>query len=191
VPYIDWTPFFQTWELKGSYPAILADSVVGESARRLFADAQALLEHLVGGGERLLQARAVLGLVPANALGDDVEIYSGEDRRTVRAVMHGIRQQFEKGPGRPNLCLSDFVAPKESGKRDWIGAFAVTAGIGLDQVVAGFERDHDDYASIMAKALADRLAEALAERLHERVRQEFWGYAAEEQFDHAALVAER
>ncbi len=190
VPYIDWTPFFQTWELKGSYPAILEDSVVGESARTLFADARALLERLVG-RERLLHARAVLGLFPANAVGDDVEIYSGEDRRTVRAVMHGIRQQFEKGPGRPNLCLSDFVAPKESGKRDWIGAFAVTAGIGLDRVVAAFERDNDDYASIMAKALADRLAEALAERLHERVRKEFWGYAAEEKLDTAALVAER
>jgi 5-methyltetrahydrofolate--homocysteine methyltransferase len=190
VPYIDWTPFFQTWELKGSYPAILEDSVVGEPARKLFADGRALLERLVG-RERLLQARAVLGLFPTNALGDDVEIYTGEDRKTVRAVMHGIRQQFEKGPGRPNLCLADFIAPKESGKRDWIGAFAVTAGVGLDRVVAAFERDHDDYASIMAKALADRLAEALAERLHERVRREFWGYAAEEQLDTAALVAER
>jgi 5-methyltetrahydrofolate--homocysteine methyltransferase len=191
VPYIDWTPFFQTWELKGSYPAILEDSVVGKPARTLFADARALLERLLAGGERRLHARAVLGLFPANALGDDVEIYSGEDRRTVRAVMHGLRQQFEKGPGRPNLCLADFVASKESGKRDWIGAFAVTAGVGLDQVVAAFERDNDDYASIMAKALADRFAEALAERLHERVRREFWGYAAEEKLDPAALVAER
>ena len=189
VPYIDWTPFFQAWELKGSYPAILEDSVLGEQARKLFADAQALLQRIVG--ERLLGARAVLGLFPANAVGDDVRIYTGEDRATVRAVMRGLRQQFEKGPGRPNLCLADFVAPQESGKADWVGAFAVTAGVCLEALCAAFERDNDDYSSILAKALADRLTEALAERLHERVRTEFWGYVPEERLDRAALVDER
>jgi 5-methyltetrahydrofolate--homocysteine methyltransferase len=189
VPYIDWTPFFQAWELKGSYPAIFEDSSVGETARKLFADAQALLQRLVR--ERAIRARAVVGLFPANAVGDDIEIYGGEDRARVRAVAHGLRQQFEKGPGRPNLCLSDYVAPRESGKADWIGAFAVTAGIGVDEVCAAFERDHDDYGSILTKALADRLTEALAERLHERVRTELWGYAPDERHDAAALVAER
>ena len=189
VPYIDWTPFFQAWELKGSYPAIFEDSTVGEAARKVFADAQALLERIVA--ERLVQARAVVGLFPANAVGDDIEIYTGEDRTKARAVLRGLRQQFEKGPGRPNLTLSDYVAPKDSGKPDWVGAFAVTAGHGLDAVCAAFERDHDDYSSILAKALADRLTEALAERLHERVRSEFWGYAPEEKNDVAALVAER
>ena len=190
VPYIDWTPFFQAWELKGSYPAIFQDSAVGESARKLFADAQALLKRIVA--ERLVQARAVFGLFPANSVGDDdIEVYAGEDRSKLRAVLRGLRQQFEKGPGRPNLCLADYVAPKESGKRDWVGAFALTAGIGLDAVCAAFERDNDDYSSILAKALADRLTEALAERLHERVRAEFWGYAPDERNDVAALVAER
>jgi 5-methyltetrahydrofolate--homocysteine methyltransferase len=188
VPYIDWTPFFQAWELKGSYPAILQDSVVGEQARKLLADGQALLHRIVS--ERLLSARAVFGLFPANAVGDDVEIYTGDDRQTVRAVLRGLRQQFEKGPGRPNLCLSDFVAPKGSGL-DYVGAFAVTAGVGQDELVARFEREHDDYAAIMTKVLADRLAEALAEGLHRRVRTEFWGYAADEQLDNAGLIAER
>ncbi len=153
-------------------------------------DAQALLKRFVA--ERLVRARAVIGLFPAGTVGDDdIEVYTGEDRATVRAVLCGLRQQFEKGPGRPNLCLADYVAPKDSGTRDWVGAFAVTAGIGLDAVCAAFERDHDDYSSILAKALADRLTEALAERLHERVRTEFWGYAPEERNDVAALVAER
>src|SRR6201988_2170634 len=189
APYIDWTPFFQAWELKGSYPAIFEDSTVGEAARKVFADAQALLKRIVA--ERLVQARAVVGLFPAHAVGDDIEIYTGEDRAKVRAVLRGLRQQFEKGPGRPNLTLSDYVAPKDSGKPDWVGAFAVTAGHGVDAVCAAFERNHDDYSSILAKALADRLTEALAERLHERVRSEFWGYAPEEKNDVASLVAER
>jgi len=190
VPYIDWTPFFQAWELKGSYPAIFQDGAVGEAAKKVFADAQVLLQRFVA--ERLVRARAVFGLFPANTIGDDdIEVYAGEDRSKVRTVLYGLRQQFEKGPGRPNLCLADYVAPKDSGKRDWVGAFAVTAGIGLDAVCAAFERNHDDYSSILAKALADRLTEALAERLHERVRTEFWGYAPDERQDVAALVAER
>jgi 5-methyltetrahydrofolate--homocysteine methyltransferase len=141
-------------------------------------------------GERLLSARAVLGLFPANAVGDDVEVYTGDDRQTVRAVLRGLRQQFEKGPGRPNLCLTDFVAPKGSG-HDYVGAFAVTAGFGQDALVARFEASHDDYSAILTKALADRLAEALAERLHQRVRTEFWGYAVDERLDNAGLIAER
>jgi 5-methyltetrahydrofolate--homocysteine methyltransferase len=189
VPYIDWTPFFQAWELKGSYPAILDDSTVGDAARTLFADAQALLKRIVA--ERMLSARAVIGLYPAQAVDDDIRIYTGEDRAKVRVILRGLRQQFEKGPGRPNLTLADYVAPVDSGKPDWLGAFAVTAGVGLDAVCAAFERDHDDYSSILAKALADRLTEALAERLHERVRTEFWGYAPDERHDVATLVAEK
>ena len=189
VPYIDWTPFFQAWELKGSYPAIFEDSKMGEAARKLFADAQALLKRIVA--ERLVRARGVFGLFPAHAVDDDIAIYTGEDRAKVRATVRGLRQQFEKGPGRPNLTLADYVAPHDGGKPDWVGAFAVTAGVGLEAVTAAFERDHDDYSSILAKALADRLTEAFAERLHERVRTEFWGYAPEERNDVATLVAEK
>jgi len=140
--------------------------------------------------QHLLKARAVIGIFPANAVGDDVQIY-GPNRDDVVAVMHGLRQQSEKPAGRPNLCLADFVAPASSNVSDFLGAFAVTAGIGLDELCAEFERDHDDYHSIMAKALADRLAEAFAERLHQRVRTEFWGYAPDEAFDNTALIAER
>jgi len=189
VPYIDWTPFFRTWELAGAYPGILDDPTVGPQARDLLADATTLLERIVTG--RLLRAQAVVGLYPANAVGDDVELYADESRGSVVATMRGLRQQFEKPPGRPNLCLADFVAPRESELLDYMGAFAVTAGHGLEALVAEFERAHDDYGAIMAKALADRLAEALAERLHQRVRRELWGYAPDEALDNAALVAER
>jgi 5-methyltetrahydrofolate--homocysteine methyltransferase len=187
--FIDWGPLFTTWELRGAYPGILDDPSVGQQARALLRDAQALLDRVVR--ERLLRARGVFGVFPAAAVGDDVEIYRDENRREVLAVMHALRQQFEKPPGRPNLCLADWVAPRESGLRDHLGAFAVTAGLGLDALVAAFERDHDDYSAIMAKALADRLAEAFAERLHQRVRTEFWGYAPDERLDSAALIAER
>jgi len=188
VPYIDWSPFFAVWELKGAYPAILEDDTVGPQARALFADAQALLKRLVADGS--LTARAVVGLFPANAVGDDVEIYADERRATVVATLRGLRQQFEKA-GRPNLCLADFVAPKGSGVADHVGAFAVTAGVGADELVRGFERAHDDYSAILVKALADRLAEALAERLHERVRRELWGYAPDEALAGEDLIAER
>ena len=188
VSFIDWTPFFQAWELKGSYPAILEDPTVGEQARKLLADAQALLHRIVR--ERLLTARAVFGLFPANATGDDVEVYTDNSRRTVRTVLRGLRQQFEKGPGRPNQCLADFIAPRDQGA-DFIGAFAVTAGVGQDELVAKFEAANDDYSAILTKALADRLAEALAERLHQRVRMEGWGYAPDERLDNAGLIAER
>ena len=190
VSYIDWTPFFQTWELAGQYPAILTDAVVGETARSLYADAKSMLDRIVR--ERLLEARATIGFWPANAVGDDIELYRHSDSETVAVTLHMLRQQLDKkGDGRANLCLSDFVAPKESGIRDYMGAFAVTTGHGLERMVAEFEADNDDYGSIMAKALADRLAEAFAERMHERVRREFWGYAPDEALDGAGLIHEK
>ncbi len=189
VPRIDWTPFFQAWELAGHYPAILTDPVVGPAAKNLFNDAQVMLRRIVG--EKLLQARAVIGFFPANSVGDDVEIYTDKTRRQVRSVIHTLRQQMIKPPGRPNLALADFVAPKETGLQDYLGVFAVTAGAGIDAVVAAYEANHDDYSAIMVKALADRLAEGFAERLHERVRREFWGYARGEQLDNQALIKEQ
>ncbi|HEX7801232.1 MAG TPA: methionine synthase [Pseudoxanthomonas sp.] len=191
---IDWTPFFQAWELAGKYPAILTDEVVGTQASELFADAQAMLKKIVE--EKWLTAKAVFGLWPANSVGDDV-VVQGVGATSVATdvaptrTLHFLRQQVDKPVERPDFCLADFIAPKESGKQDWIGAFAVTAGIGIDEHVARFEADHDDYNSILLKALADRLAEALAERLHQRVRKEFWGFAPEEQLDNEALIAEK
>jgi len=189
VDYIDWTPFFHAWELAGSYPKILDDEIVGEEARTLHADALEMLEQLVR--ERWLTARGVYGLFPANAVADDTELYTGEDRREVLMRLHHLRQQNEKPRGRPNQCLADFVAPRETGLADWMGAFAVTTGIGIDEPVARFEADHDDYNSIMVKALADRLAEAFAEMLHARVRQQDWGYHPDENLDNAALIDEQ
>jgi 5-methyltetrahydrofolate--homocysteine methyltransferase len=189
VPYIDWGPFFQTWELSGSYPAILEDPVVGAEARKLLADAQAFLKRMIEG--RWVRASGVLGLFPAARVGDDIEVYRDEQRRETLASWHNLRQQNQKPAGRANQCLADYVAPKDAGVPDWIGAFAVTAGLGIEKKLAEFERAHDDYAAIMLKALADRLAEAFAEHLHERVRREYWGYAPEEALDNAALVAEK
>ncbi|MCA0375113.1 MAG: methionine synthase [Gemmatimonadetes bacterium] len=187
---IDWTPFFQTWELAGHFPAILQDPVVGEAARTLYADAQDLLARIIR--EDRLEARAAVGFWPANAVGDDIELYHDPARSGVAATLHMLRQQIDKkGDGRPNHCLSDFVAPRDSGVLDYIGAFAVTTGHGLDELVREFEAAHDDYGAIMAKALADRLAEAFAERLHQRVRTEFWGYATGEALDNDALIRER
>jgi 5-methyltetrahydrofolate--homocysteine methyltransferase len=187
--YIDWTPFFQAWELHGKYPKILSDEVVGAEATRLLADAQAMLKKVVQ--QKLLRARAVIGIYPANTVdSDDIEVYD-KDRSQVLTTFRNLRQQGQKGSGMPNLCLADFVAPKETGIPDYIGGFAVTAGIGVDELVARFEADHDDYQSIMIKALADRLAEAFAELLHERVRREFWGYAPEEQFSNEDLIREQ
>jgi 5-methyltetrahydrofolate--homocysteine methyltransferase len=188
VPFVDWTPFFAAWELRGAYPAILDDDVVGAQARSLFADAQALLRRIVADGS--LRATAVVGLFPANAVGDDVEIYADERREGAVGVLRGLRQQFEKA-GRPNLCLADYVAPKGSGLPDHVGAFALTAGFGADEMARAFEAAHDDYSAILVKALADRLAEALAERLHELVRRELWGYAAGESLAGDDLLAER
>ncbi|MCG2635134.1 MAG: methionine synthase [Gammaproteobacteria bacterium] len=184
VEVIDWTPFFQTWQLAGRFPGILEDDTVGETANKLFADAQQMLEQIVK--ESWLTANGVYGLFPANAVGDDLDVTT--DKGQIR--LHHLRQQFAKPPGRPNHCLSDFVAPKESGIADYIGAFAVTTGIGIEPHLARFEADHDDYNAILLKALADRLAEAFAERLHQRVRTEFWGYAPDETLSNEALIKE-
>ena len=187
VDYIDWTPFFQSWELAGRYPKLLDDEKIGEEAKKLFADAQAMLKQIVD--EQWLSARAVIGFFPANNINDDdIEVYAKDDRKEVQTVLHHIRQQMAKPKGKHNMCLADFVAPK--GQADYIGGFAVTAGIGIDKKVAEFEADHDDYSSIMLKALADRLAEAFAERMHQRVRKEFWAYAKDEQLDNDALIKE-
>jgi len=186
--YIDWTPFFHAWELAGKYPKILNDEVVGEEATTLFNDAQKMLKQIID--EKWLQARAVIGFFPANSTGDDIEVYKDDERTEVRAVLHHLRQQMAKPADRPNGCISDFVAPKESSKKDYIGAFAVTAGIGIDEHVQRFEDDHDDYNSILLKALADRLAEALAECMHRRVRKEFWAYASDETYSNDELIKE-
>jgi 5-methyltetrahydrofolate--homocysteine methyltransferase len=178
VPYIDWTPFFQTWDLKGRFPAILEDEAQGASARQLYEDAKEMLSRIVS--ERWFNPKAIIGFWPANAVGDDIRLYTGESRGEALATLHGLRQQLQRRDGRPNICLSDFVAPAESGTGDYVGAFVVTAGIEEARIAERFERANDDYRSILVKALADRIAEAFAERMHERVRQEFWGYAPDE-----------
>ncbi len=212
--YIDWTPFFHTWEMRGSFPKIFDDPEKGTEAKKLYDDAQAMLDQVIE--EKWLRARAVIGIFPANQVNDDdIAIYDvqgstsaagagsagaadGEGstssaeaaRREVKLVVHHLRQQTEKPPGKPNHCLADYVAPRESGKADWLGAFALTAGLGIEAKLEEFQRDHDDYKSILLKALADRLAEAFAERLHERVRKEFWHYAEKEDLDSEALIKE-
>jgi 5-methyltetrahydrofolate--homocysteine methyltransferase len=186
--FIDWSPFFHTWEMKGIYPKILQDKVTGAKARELFNDAQRLLKRVVS--EQLLRARAVYGFWPANAVEDDIELYSDESRKDVVATIHTLRQQLQKAQGEPNYALADFIATKSSGVADYLGAFAVTTGHGLRELCAKFETDHDDYNSIMAKALADRLAEALAEWLHKRVRED-WGYGRGEKLSTEDLIQER
>lgn len=185
---IDWTPFFRTWELAGVYPALLEDPVVGESARGLFADAQKMLKQIIS--EKWLTARGVIGFFPANSVGDDIELSSEWDGTNKTKGFHFLRQQMTKRENRANQCLADFVAPKETGLTDYMGGFAVTAGIGIDEKVAEFKAANDDYSEILLKALADRLAEAFAERMHERVRKEFWGYAAQENLDNNELIRE-
>ena len=185
--YIDWTPFFQTWEMSGSYPKILQDEIIGKEARVLFQDAQAMLKQLVD--EQWL-AKAVIGFFPAHSVDDDVIIYADDSRKQSLETLHHLRQQNIKAPGRPNYCLSDFIAPVESGKADYIGAFAVTTGIGIEAKLQEFEQDHDDYSSIMLKALADRLAEAFAEYLHQAVRKDYWGYAEGDAFDSSQFINE-
>ena len=189
INLIDWTPFFATWELNGKFPAILNDPQTGEAARSLFADAQAMLRQIIADG--WFTARAVFGLWPANSEGDDILIFADEARNAPIAVLHTLRQQLPRREGRANVALADFVAPRASGLADYVGAFAVTAGIGEEAVVDRFKRANDDYSAIMAKALADRLAEALAEYLHRRVRTEFWGYAPDEAFSSTDLIAEK
>ncbi|MDH4100923.1 MAG: methionine synthase [Nitrospirota bacterium] len=186
---IDWTPFFTAWEIAGDYPKIFDDPKKGDEARTLFADAQTMLDKIIN--EKWLRARAVFGLFPANRIGDDIEVYTDESRETVLTVFRHLRmQQQQKPAGKPSRCLSDFVASKSSGLKDYIGAFAVTAGEGIDARVAAFQKEHDDYHAIMLKALADRLAEAFAERLHRMVRKEFWGYAADESLSNEQLINE-
>ncbi len=188
--HIDWTPFFASWELAGRYPRILEDDVVGEAAQSLFADAQKLLADVIANNR--LTAHGVAGFWPANAVGDDIELYADEARGAPIAVIHGLRQQIAKREtGAPNYCLADFIAPKASGKKDYIGAFAVTAGVGEDAYAASFDRANDNYTAIMAKALADRLAEAFAEHLHARVRRELWGYASAEAIGVDDMIAEK
>ncbi|HPH18486.1 MAG TPA: methionine synthase [Haliscomenobacter sp.] len=186
--YIDWTPFFSSWQLAGKFPAILKDDIVGTEAQKLYNDARSLLRRVID--EKWLSARAVIGLFPANMVHhDDIEVYNNDERSEVKAVLHQLRQQLKKAAGQPNFCLADFIAPK--GKADdYLGAFAVTAGIGIEKWVAKFEAEHDDYNAIMLKALADRLAEALAERMHERVRKEFWGYAVSESLSSDDMIKE-
>ena len=188
VDYIDWMPFFNAWEFHGRFPQILDDPTVGEACRSLHDDARRLLTRLID--ERWLRASAVAGLFPANARGDDIEVYADESRRQVLARLHHLRQQRRKRADLHNDCLADFVAQRDTGVADYVGAFAVTAGIGLDACVARFEAAHDDYSAIILKALADRLAEAFAERLHQLVRIEHWGYAGDERLDNADLIAE-
>ena len=185
---IDWTPFFQTWEMKGRYPDIFQDPTYGDEAIKLFDDARQLLDTIIT--HRQLEARGVIGFFPANSVGDDIEIYTDDARRTVKTVIHTLRQQAKKGAGRPNLALADYVAPKGSGVADYIGGFAVTAGLGIEALIQRFEKDHDDYNAILVKALADRLAEAFAEWMHEQVRREWWGYAPDEEMSNAALIKE-
>ncbi len=183
ISRIDWTPFFNAWELSGRYPAILDDAVVGKQATELYRDARTMLDRIVA--EKWLTARGVIGFWPANSVGDDVDLSS------LPFKLHFLRQQADKPAERPDFCLADFVAPKSAGVEDWVGGFAVTAGIGIEAHLERFERDHDDYSSILLKALADRLAEAFAERLHERVRREFWGYVPDEALDNAELIGEK
>jgi 5-methyltetrahydrofolate--homocysteine methyltransferase len=188
VRYIDWTPFFQAWELKGQYPRILEDDKYGEAARHLFDDAQAMLQQIIA--EKWLTANAVVGFWPANSVGDDIKLYADETRKTPFATLHTLRQQMARDSGRTNLALADFVAPKDTGLADYVGGFAVTAGIGEEDVARRFERANDDYSKIMVKALADRLAEAFAEALHQKVRRELWGYAPNENLSNQDLIAE-
>lgn len=189
VPYIDWSPFFRSWDLHGKYPEILTDEVVGEQAKSLFQDAQEMLNQIVE--HNWLTAKARFGLFPAHAVGDDIEIYTTDDRSQVSARWLTLRQQLKKPRGLPNLALADFVAPKTSGKKDYVGAFCVTTGFGTDEKAQAFEAENDDYSSIMVKALSDRLAEAFAEYLHERVRREYWGYAVEESLSNEELIQEK
>ena len=189
VDYIDWSPFFQTWEMTGRFPAILDDPKIGVAARALYDDARSMLDRLVA--ERWVRASAVVGFWPANARGDDIFVYADEDRRDERAVLHTLRQQMARQSDRPNHALADFIAPRDSGVADYIGGFAVTAGLGEAEMAERFARANDDYGKILAQALTDRLAEALAERMHERVRREFWAYAPQETLANDDLIAER
>ena len=181
VPYIDWMPFFQSWELAGRFPQILDDEIVGEQARQLYSDARTMLDEIIR--NKSIQARATVGIFEANSVGDDISLSNG-------ATFHTLRQQTKKAAGQPNYALSDFIAPNDSGVKDYVGCFAVCAGYGVDELVKAFEQNHDDYSAILVKALADRFAEALAEYMHEKVRKEIWGYASNESFTNEQLIEE-
>ncbi len=187
IPYFDWTPFFMAWELAGRFPQILSDSVVGTEATRLYRDAQTMLAQIIA--KKAISAQAVIGIFHANSVGDDVEVYDQSGNKI--AVLHFLRQQIQKPEGAANLCLADFIAPKESGLQDYIGAFAVNCGQGVDELVAHYEAQHDDYSAIMVKALADRMAEAFTELLHQKVRREIWGYAPDENLSNEDLIREK
>ncbi|MEM1217241.1 MAG: vitamin B12 dependent-methionine synthase activation domain-containing protein, partial [Bacteroidota bacterium] len=188
--YIDWTPFFSSWQLAGKFPAILEDEIVGKEAKQLYNDARSMLRQIID--EKWLTAKAIIGLFPTNALDNDsLAVYADETREEVLVELHHLRQQGQKAAGRPNLCLTDFIAPKSSQQADYLGAFAVTAGVGIEEHVARFEADQDDYNAILLKALADRLAEALAEKMHADVRRIHWGYATNEALDNDALIKEK
>ncbi|MCB1170698.1 MAG: methionine synthase, partial [Leptospiraceae bacterium] len=189
IPYIDWTPFFLTWEMRGKYPDILKDARLGEEATKLFNDANDLLKRI--SAEELLRPRGVYGIFPANSTGEDIKLYKDENRKEELAVFHCLRQQAKKRSGQPNRSLADYVAPEGSGTPDWLGAFAVTSGIGLNALVKEFDDKHDDYNSILSKAVADRLAEAFAEYLHEKVRKEVWGYGESEGLSNDELIKEK
>lgn len=187
--YIDWTPFFNTWMLKGKYPQIFENETVGKEAKKLFDDAQLVIKEIIE--KDLLYANAVVGLYPANTEGDDIVVYTDDSRTEIKTTFHTLRQQGRKGTLVPNLSLSDFIAPKQSGKEDFIGGFAVTAGVGIEPLIEKYEADHDDYNSIMIKAVADRLAEAFAELMHKKIRKELWGYAKDEDLANESLIKEK
>lgn len=186
---IDWGPFFQTWELHGAFPGILTDDVVGESARRVYGDGQMMLKKILS--NRWLTANAVVGFYPAASIDEDIVLYADESRETALLTWSGLRQQTAKPAGTPNRALADYIATKASGVDDWIGVFAVTTGLGVDKLAKRFEAEHDDYSSIMLKAIADRLAEAFAETMHARVRRDLWGYATDEAMSNSDLIAEK
>ena len=188
IERIDWTPFFSAWEMRGTFPKILSDDALGEQAKNLYEDAQKILKSIIDNKE--VQMSGVFGIFPANSVGDDVEIYSDEDRLERLEVVHFLRQQLDKKNNNPNYCLADFIATKEQKVDDYIGAFAVTAGHGVDALVNKYELNHDDYHAILVKSITDRLAEAFAEHLHERVRKEFWGYSSDEDFNNESLIKE-
>ncbi len=187
--YIDWQPFFNAWEMKGKFPDILNNPTTGETARKLYDDAQSMLDQAIAG--KWLRANAVIGFFPANAVGDDVEVYTDDSRTEVLTTLHNLRQQGEHREGIPNRSLGDYIAPKQTGLADHIGAFAVTAGLGATEKIMEFKADLDDYSAILLESIADRLAEAFAERMHQRVRKEFWGYDLDEELDNEALIAEK
>ena len=187
--YIDWQPFFNAWEMKGKFPDILNNPATSEAARPLYDDAQRMLDRIIE--EKWLTANAVYGFFPANTVGEDIEVYADDARTEVLTTLHHLRQQGEHRDGVPNRSLADYVAPRETGLSDHVGAFAVTAGLGAEERILAFKAEHDDYSAIMLEALADRLAEAFAERLHQRVRTEFWGYQPDEELDNDALIAEK